>query len=188
MSEDVLNYTIRTLCLEKEDVLNVYLVGSRLYTPHLVNKNSDYDVIIVLKSLRNDVQACHRKNIDAVLLSKEEFQRRLSTNVIERMCLDLPGENVLKESFRPTGDLCEHEFKNACLIRYEHTLAKAEKFASKGKDTEARKLLIHNIRDYKIAKQILTHGKVETFYNLTEEYNYHDYFELLSVCRSIYET
>jgi hypothetical protein len=186
---DLKEFIIRTLGLQENSILNIYLVGSRLYSS-MVLKSSDYDVIIVRDSTPAigelpAVEAVHRKNIDAFILSKAEFTDRLASNIMERMCLSLPVESVLQERYRPQVRMDRKTFFLNATTRHEHTLIKARKFAEKGKDKDARKLLLHAIRDHALAQQLLHSDSVTQFHGLTDDFEYSEYEFLLVVCEEI---
>jgi hypothetical protein len=182
---------LRTLKLSTGDVSNVYLVGSRLYNERPA-KSSDYDVIIIRSQSRKeiqDVEAIHRNNVDAVVLSQREFLRRTETHLIERMCLSLPLENILMENFSVTRRrIATEEFVRNAQTRHEHTLHKASKFRDKGNISDMRKLLLHALRDRRLFGQIMEspEGLVGQFIGLIpDEEEYADDETLWSLCNDV---
>lgn len=66
---------LRRLKLNEKDVLGIYIVGSRLWGS--ATYSSDWDFIIVLRSWPKGRSSEHNGDIDATVLDKNEFFKRV---------------------------------------------------------------------------------------------------------------
>jgi len=66
---------LRRLKLNEEDVLGLYVVGSRLWGS--ATYSSDWDFIVVLKKWPEGRSSLHSGDIDASAIDKEEFFKRV---------------------------------------------------------------------------------------------------------------
>lgn len=87
------------LQLNPADVLNAYLMGSRLWGS--ASYNSDYDFMIVHKKWSSKA-SLHSGDIDATMYDQKEFIQKLKEHAFHEMiCTWLPRSFVLKEELDP---------------------------------------------------------------------------------------
>lgn len=160
------------LKIKEEDVLNMYLYGSRLFEPSRVRPDTDYDLLIVVRSSSRwkAVQSLHRNNLDATILTDAEFEERIkSGSILEWSLLLILQSHLLPEKFRPKKLAAPplELLKKSVLERYERDKIKATKFREKGKQAEAFKIWNHAFRNFKMARQIIELGTITEFEGLS---------------------
>jgi predicted nucleotidyltransferase len=156
-SDDV----IRRLKLDKRSVEAIYLIGSRFWGT--ANERSDYDLIVILKTApasqgksksksreSKERVSVHHRDIDATLLSFDEFGRRLASGrFVETLLLYWPDEfcivrpsDRLRKLVRPSEQL----FLSAVVREAERDWRVAQKFCDKGNGARGRKTMAHCLR------------------------------------------
>lgn len=170
-----LDVVLKKLSLPSDSVLNVYLLGSRLWGTQ--TSQSDYDLVVVMREwAAPKPETVHNGLFDARVLSKEGFVAKLAENELESLkCCWLPAPHILREAI-PAQKLLETEaggvdrarLRAGIMERTEKDLAKAAKFLEKGKRVEGGKILLHAIRLQLLGGQILQTGRITDFGVLTE--------------------
>lgn len=161
-----LQHVFRTLKLQDSDVLNVYLVGSHMWgTCH---KNSDWDLVIILRTLTTAKPInTHKANIEAFLLSKEQFMQLLREHSMQVLVvLWLPQECVLVEKFSPIAsfNLDREALARSLDHSRERDLRIAEKHFGKGDASRARKVLLHCARYLELGAQLRENGRITDYH------------------------
>lgn len=166
----MLESTLRKLRLKDDDVLNVYVVGSRLWHESK-SESSDYDLLIVLRGEDPLRQSLHSgagaASIDATVESAAEFRQRLSEHrFLELLSLWLPRRCVWRERM-PPGPLLRRVdvrlLRNATADECERDWRVARKFCEKGEHRRALRTLGHTLRMLRIAQCIATKGIVADY-------------------------
>lgn len=158
-----LQHVFRTLKLQDSDVLNVYLVGSHMWgTCH---KNSDWDLVIILRNLTTSKPVnTHKANIEAFILSKEQFMQLLREHSMQVLvALWLPQECVLAEKFSPSFHFDREALARSLDHSRERDLRIAEKHFRKGDAPRAKKVLLHCVRYLELGAQLRENGKITDY-------------------------
>lgn len=153
------------LSLSRGDVLNVYLIGSRMWGT--ASASSDYDLYLVVKggdSARNSHFQLPGVSVDAVVVGAAYFQQRLDAAKLKELsCIWAPASCKLleKKVFKPTGGEVGHSQLVSSLSEgHKKDWARAQKLVAGGRLEEGKKVLSHDVRAHLLSLQILTHGKI----------------------------
>eukprot|EP01113_Clastostelium_recurvatum_P040695 TRINITY_DN6351_c0_g1_i3.p1 TRINITY_DN6351_c0_g1~~TRINITY_DN6351_c0_g1_i3.p1 ORF type:complete len:409 (-),score=87.48 TRINITY_DN6351_c0_g1_i3:11-1237(-) len=167
---------LRLLRVEEGDVLNMYLMGSRLWGTH--THASDYDFLIVVRNTKATAKskttttmlgekaniAVHAGEYDAGVMTETEFIARLARGEMHECVLAwAPRHCVWKETIDPRKHINTRDirpFMNNILEEATKDWAKAEKMIAKGDLQRGRKVLIHCLRGLMFGVQIITHRAV----------------------------
>ena len=160
-----LNGVYAKLSLNREDVLNVYLIGSRMWGTAAAS--SDCDLYLVVKgsdSARNSHFQLPGVSVDAVVVGATYFQQRLDAAKLKELsCIWAPASCKLleKKVFKPTGGAVGHSQLVSSLSEgHKKDWARAQKLVTGGRLEEGKKVLSHDVRAHLLSLQILTHGKI----------------------------
>ena len=153
------------LSIADANVLNVYLIGSRMWGT--ASNSSDHDLYIVIKgneSARNSHFKIPGFEIDAVVVGMAYFQSRLDSGKLKELsCLWAPQSCKLLErhAFRVAGN----QVDRAALLKslhegHEKDWRRARKLVESGRVSEGKKVLLHDLRAHLLAVQIVREGKI----------------------------
>ena len=168
------NPTLRSIIaafdLEDSNVLNAYTVGSHLWgTCH---KNSDWDVVLVLDKLPSPKPLnLHRSNIEAFILSKDQYSELIQAHSIQVLItLWLPESCILRERINPRGlfQLSQPALITSLDHSKERDLQIAEKHFQKNNTKQAKKVLLHCIRYLDLGAQISSKGAICNYTSANE--------------------
>lgn len=170
MSESRLNLksALQRLKLDDTKVLNVYVMGSRLWGT--AKASSDWDLLIVHED--NGCAArrsLHHGDIDAIALHRDEFAAQVRDHHFLELAAAAwaPRELVWRERFdlRRSAAAAFDPRALAAAVAEESTRdwAMARKFAEKGDAHRAVGVLAHTLRMAVIARGIARSGKVEAW-------------------------
>lgn len=148
MSTTNLSQILQFLRLHSAAVLNVYLVGSRLWGTHTYA--SDFDLLIVADHLPpKALKSQHKNQFDITLLTKADFAERVREgSLIETVCCLM---NSNEDCVWREGQSMRHMVKGIgpleawIVARHAIDREKAKKFWSKGVQGKAYKILQHMI-------------------------------------------
>ena len=197
VSEVNLNSLLTTLSLDNNNVKNVYLVGSRLWSTQ--RSDSDFDFIVVLadekkqknqpkKKGKNDnlptiPKQTSKGQYDVTFYGESEWKTELNEfHFLNLLCSFLPEANIFKlqtnylpETLRIIKDNSEN-FVNRILQIIERDKRVAEKDFIKGFDARSKKRILHTIRTILLSKDMLqvAHKKKELplDFEIAAEFNY----------------
>lgn len=138
---DTVSHIINKLHLTTDEVYNIYCVGSRLWWPHLVTQETDYDYYIVVKG--KDIKTnTHVSNIDAMIVSTDVYDRLLNEhNFLTVVTYFMDTDNKLLEKYKPRFKLDAKKLKSALLTETERDQVIAKKHLSKGNPVKTAKIL-----------------------------------------------
>lgn len=154
-----LSNVLKTLSLEDDEVLNVYLVGSRLWG--VFSHHSDWDFIIIHAAWKSKPLDQHTHNYDAHILSRKDFMEAIGKHSMQMLvCLWLPKQFVLRETFDPRLNFKLDKSALAHVMQQQKTrdIRMAEKYCLKSEVQRCKKTLIHLFRLLLLAKQIAEKG------------------------------
>jgi hypothetical protein len=146
------NDIVTKLGLRAEDVVAIYLVGSRLWGTSTVV--SDFDIIVVVEGSVSR-QSLSRGKYDATILGTVEFSLALQVegDMLLGLCNTLPPENIIKERWHPPP-LNKKAAVQWLSERLSKDIEKAAKYRAKGKNAEADKIDSHSRRIQSIGSSI----------------------------------
>ena len=150
--------------LTPSDILNVYLVGSHMWGT--VHKDSDWDLVVVVKAWTGKPADMHSGLLDAHILSKEQFLEALAYHNFRLMaCIFAPVNCKLKEtvSLEKFFKLDKRKLRDSFFQENERDIRVAEKHASKGRVDAATKICVHTLRLLMIGEQICLEGGIVNF-------------------------
>lgn len=145
--------------LKLEEILNVYIVGSHMW--ETCCKNSDWDLVIVLKHLSDKPQNCHRGVLEALIISKDHYESLIDAHAMQALLtLWLPEPCVLQELFDPRTHfkLSKPKLASALKNSEDRDLRIADKHFAKGDYNQAKKVLMHCIRYLDMGVQCLNNS------------------------------
>ncbi|KAG8463340.1 hypothetical protein KFE25_004851 [Diacronema lutheri] len=160
----------RVYGLRDAQVLNVYLVGSRLWGTQ--RPSFDYDLVVVVadsdSTLGGDASTGahgHAGAFDVQVLSREGFAERVRAQELAALiCCYLPPEHVWRERARVSHVLSRGMLARACLTSSDKSWARARKDCeARGQIERARKGVVHALRQRALALQLLEAGGVRDF-------------------------
>ena len=156
--------------LTPSDILNVYLVGSHMWGT--VHKDSDWDLVVVVKAWTAKPADMHIGLMDAHILSKEQFLEALACHNFRLIaCIFAPGNCRLKEtvSLEKYFKLDKIKLRDSFFQENERDIRVAEKHANKGRVDVATKICVHTLRLLMIGEQICLEGGIVDFQRGREE-------------------
>ena len=174
--------------LTQSDILNVYVVGSRLWGT--AQKDSDWDLVVVVKIWAGKPADMHSGLLDAHILSKDQFLEGLLMHNFRLItCINTPDHCKLKETVHFGKDfaLNKIKLKESFFQENERDMRVAEKHAMKGKVDTATKICVHTLRLLMIGEQICSEGRIVDFQRGRDEldevkYGYFGSWEVLHAC------
>ena len=158
-----LDLVFSKLSLKPRDVLNVYLIGSRLWGT--ASASSDYDLYIVVKgnaSARNSHFKVPGHEVDAVVVGVQYFEQRTNLGRLKELsCVWAPQSCKLVERQPPrVGTVDTAALRQSLNEGYAKDWARARKLIEGRKLEEGKKVLSHCVRAHDLALQIVQHGKI----------------------------
>jgi len=162
-----LNTVLGKLKIPAADVLNAYVIGSRLWGT--ATSQSDFDLVVVAASWPpSKPQTVHNGMFDAKVLSLANFEERLQQHEFEELkCCWLPEAFVLKETVPAVqllkGGIDRVKLRHIVTERTEKDLAKAAKFIEKDKKYEGGKILLHALRLNVLGTQLAREGRITDY-------------------------
>lgn len=150
--------------VRNEHVLNVYLLGSRLWGSH--HPSSDYDLVVVTcdGAFGSDVLHGHTGAFDIQLLSMRCFMDRLRDHdLIALLCCFLPAEHIWRERAHISPTLVPSTLAAACLASSNRSWERARKDCVRGQAMRARKGVAHAVHQRALALQLISAGAVSDF-------------------------
>jgi len=169
---------LKRLQLRDDDVVGVFLVGSRLWGS--ATYNSDYDFIVVHRNAKMSPHATlHNGEIDASALHLVEFQKRVveEHKFYELLCLWLPQEYRWKESnesaksnspltvsLRNSFHLQPRTLFQSIDEETARDWRMAQKYVQKGNVERGKKTIVHAFRLMLLATQLIRDGKLWDFH------------------------
>lgn len=151
--------------LPQADILNVYVVGSRLWGT--MHKGSDWDLVVIVKSWQSKPSDVHNGIVDAHILSQDQYMQALiSHNFRSIVCLFTPQHLRLKESikFHDEFKLNKSLLKQSIFDEHERDIRIASKHAIKGKVDIAKKICLHTLRELALGEQLCRLGRIQDFH------------------------
>ena len=149
-----INQVLDKFGLKFNKVLNIYLLGSRLWGTS--TESSDYDLMIICRDYTGQ-QSLHTHNIDATVLDINEFNKRVKNyEFIETICTHLPNEFILLEKRKIRPLLSNYsQWKQTMQYRIKRDMSYVDKNESKGKLDRASKTRFHALMTLIIGIQVL---------------------------------
>lgn len=162
-----LEVVLRRLDLKDEEVLNVYLMGSKLWGN--ASAKSDWDFLIVHGHWKNPSSSLHSLDIDATVLTKEEYLQRLNEHhFLEVITLYLPAPFVWKEAYKAmqtdrfTWD--PKKLEAAVVEELDRDWRMTKKCFEKKNVLKGKKIIVHAMRMLEIAVQLAENQKVTNWF------------------------
>lgn len=159
------SHVAHTLSLKDDNVLCVFLVGSRLWGTS--GHQSDFDFIVVTSKLvwgGEKPADRHVGLIDAHILSRDQFEAGLEEQRFRYLlCLHLPCTCVLRSLWTPKFALNVRLLHSTFLNEKERDLRMARKYFEKGERQRACKTLVHTYRMLLLGKELLSTGAITSF-------------------------
>lgn len=155
--------------LNKNDVLNIYSYGSRVYGTY--NEKSDYDFIVIVKnnSIKNEF-ALENNNISLHIFNISSFQKALEQHKIFALeCFFLPKELLLQEKHIFDFKLNLLKLRKSVSEKSSHSWVKAKKKFIVEKDHDvykAKKSLFHSFRITDFGIQIAKYKTIQNYSSL----------------------
>eukprot|EP01063_Lacrimia_lanifica_P002628 TRINITY_DN1139_c0_g3_i1.p2 TRINITY_DN1139_c0_g3~~TRINITY_DN1139_c0_g3_i1.p2 ORF type:complete len:263 (+),score=103.59 TRINITY_DN1139_c0_g3_i1:92-790(+) len=153
------------LAVKRGDVLNVYLVGSRLWGT--ATPKSDYDLYVVTKgsgATRNAHFRIPGAEVDAVVVSAAAFQSRLAEGKMQELCcVHAPPACVLVQTTAFAVKVDAAAMHASLVERHDKDWRRAEKLIAGGRLREGQKVLSHSVRGHLLALQMARHGAITDF-------------------------
>jgi len=163
-----LDKLINGLKLDPLNVLNIYVVGSRLWGTGTYN--SDWDFIIVLKKWKQNRSFLHKKDWDVHVLNKETYENRVldEHRFLEVCTLWLPDYCVWKEELSLRKQFIKSFKPKQFMKILEEEKIRDEKLAKKMLNKEKYKK-VEKINHYikimdDISKQIIKNKKITNYF------------------------
>ena len=153
--------------IQDQNVLNIYIVGSHMW--ETCHNSSDWDLVIVVEKLSSPKPLNHHKgNLEAFILSKEQYVELLNTHSLQLLLtLWLPKMCVMREKFNPRDPSVFTFSKNSLVRALEHHRERDFKISRKHflKDDRktAKKILLHCVRYIDMGVQIKTCGQISSY-------------------------
>lgn len=147
----------------KDNIIDVILVGSRLYGTN--NEKSDYDYIVITE--KTNGQTINKSNINITLFSKEAYEESIKN---QKMIVLESLFSPYKYNFIPFKYVL-----NEKLLRKktDENIKETIKRAKNNKDfKQAKKQLFHAIRTEVFKEQLLKKGKIDNFSEADEFWLY----------------
>lgn len=155
---------IKELKLNPKDILNIYLMGSRLWGTS--RPNSDFDVIIVCQKYDGPM-TLHTPQINATILDLNMFLDRVKNHeYLETVAIHSPSEFHLLEDMIVKLPKFKYDlFKKSIEYRIDRDLAHITKNDQKGKYDRANKTRYMCLNMLAIATEITKHHQSGTEIN-----------------------
>ena len=154
---------INVLKLKDEEILNIYMYGSRVYG---CNPNGDYDLIIVTTG-KNNYRQINEQNIDATIYSEDLFLEKIKEHEISILeCLFLPKDNILLERKRFLFNLDLFVLRSSISKKANNSFVKCKKKLTLEKDYSpyiGKKSLFHSLRILMEGLQIAKYGEIVNY-------------------------
>ena len=131
-----------------------------------VHKDSDWDLVVVVKTWTVKPADMHCGLLDAHILSKEQFLEALACHNFRLIaCIFAPVNCKLKEtvSLEKYFKLDKIKLRDSFFQENERDMRVAEKHASKGRIDAATKICVHTLRLLMIGEQICLEGGIVDF-------------------------
>lgn len=155
----------------EDNIIALYDYGSIVYQTN--NKNSDHDVILILKN-KEDFKTIDYLNqwLDVNVFSKEEFQNMIHEHEISALeCLSLNNENIWKETHTWDFQLHLPTLRNAISAKSSNSWVKAKKKFIVEKDFNdyiGKKSAWHAIRMLDFGTQIAKYERIMNFKSMND--------------------
>lgn len=150
---------------ENENVLNIYMYGSRVYGT--ATSQSDYDYIVVVKDekIKQEImESLEKENDDFTVYTKEEFKDLIDLHEISILeCLFLPDDKVIKKTIDFDFCLDLEKLRPSISQKSSNSWVKAKKKFIVEKDYApyiGQKSAWHSLRILDFGCQIAKHGKI----------------------------
>jgi len=152
----------RKLELDADSVLNVYVVGSRVWGT--ASSKSDWDIIVVVESkkkMKRKGLTAAVDNIDAVVWDKEEWATEMCAHRFNcLLTLFLPQYAIWKEELSVSalpnlGGISLRLFAEKVVDTVGRDCKKLNKFYGKGKMDKVHRTFVHSLRMIESAKRII---------------------------------
>ena len=152
-----LDQICNTFGLELEEVLNVYVVGSHMW--ETCNSTSDWDIVVIVQHFKSPKpQNTHKGNLEAFILSKEQYIAQLDAHSMQSLLtLWLPKHCILQQRFDPRVThfkFSEVKLASSLAASKDRDLRVAEKHFRKGNTNQAKKVLVNCIRYLDVGTQM----------------------------------
>ena len=170
-------FILRSFSLEITEVCAIYVVGSHLWQS--CHKNSDWDLVIIVKNPLYEALNAHKGNIDVWILSADEYSGFIKDHLIQALItVWVPDSLVLftTNTFNPRRifSYSSMAIQLALDKLYERDVRVAEKHFVKGDPKGGVKVIKHLLRQLTLSSQVIEHGKIIEYTSNEDE----DYFQL----------
>jgi predicted nucleotidyltransferase len=153
---------IHILKLNPNEIVNIYLYGSRVYGTF--NQKSDWDYTIIMKgSSYNQKNTLKYDNFDVNFYNEKEFESLIlehSINALEYIFLPLKFVPVSKKDFRKDFKLDKQKLVSSVNKVVNETMKSAETHWNLNKFHLAKKKIFHSIRFVLFGIQILKKNEI----------------------------
>ncbi|MNB85416.1 hypothetical protein D3C81_711820 [compost metagenome] len=148
--------------INKDDILNVYRYGSRVYGT--ATNESDHDLIIVKKGAEGIIEGIESGILNLTIYDELSFQEAINNHEISVLeCLFLPKNCIITEKKKFDFELDITKLRNSISQKSSNSWVKTKKKLTVEKDYNpyiAKKSLFHSFRILKYGIQIAKYGRI----------------------------
>ena len=154
------------LSVKRKDVVNVYLIGSRMWGT--ATHTSDYDIYVVTKGATEARNSHFRLppglEVDAVVVGASYFQQRLDFGKLKELsCIWAPEacQLLCTRTFAPASGKVDPKALSSSLAEgYAKDWTRARKLIEGGNLVAGKKVILHCVRAHLLAVEIVEQGKI----------------------------
>jgi len=154
-----------SLKLEKKNILNIYIVGSHLWST--CKSTSDFDLVVVVDHLSSEKPInAHKGNIEAFILSIDQYIELMNSHLLQVLhTLWLPDEFKLVEQCNVINKFkySQKHLLSALYHTKERDYRVSQKHFEKKNYNKAKKILLHLVRYLTLAVQINETGRINDY-------------------------
>jgi hypothetical protein len=148
--------------LNNEDILNIYMYGSRVYETN--SDNSDYDYIVVKKGNNDLITQINNENSNITIYDEKSFQNSINEHEISVLeCLFLPEKYILRQEKIFNFELNLLKLRESISKKSSNSWVKCKKKLTIPEDYNeyiGKKSLFHSLRILSFGIQIAKYGKI----------------------------
>lgn len=148
--------------MNNEDILNIYMYGSRVYETN--SDNSDYDYIVVKKGNNDLITQINNENSNITIYDEKSFQNSINEHEISVLeCLFLPEKYILRQEKIFNFELNLLKLRESISKKSSNSWVKCKKKLTIPEDYNeyiGKKSLFHSLRILSFGIQIAKYGKI----------------------------
>lgn len=156
-----LNVISKTFNLSKNDIVNVFILGSRLWGS--VTANNDYDITVIIKG-NNHKKCLHAHNLNAKVMTYDEYENSIEEHkFLDLVTLFLPSQNILIQKRRAPATVNNKILSEVIISDSKQDWNRVLKLLQRGELAHAKKILTHTIRMCILGLQLINTGTITDF-------------------------